>query len=353
MNVATIPPGGVAYAHIHVDFELMLYILEGRVRHEYGPGLDEGGRERGGRLHLHRAGRAARGVQPERHRAGRRGRRPLRRRRVAEHHPLRPQQRARRVVQHAPPIPLTTYGRCVPHGRSDRHTGPPAHRVDPRLLPRRPLSDDDDGRAGSLRVPEQAVVEVLRGDWPIVRLRDGIFRDLMGTAALGLMRMFVRSRAAVIESVGDLRRFFQVRPVLQRPDRNARHAHPARRDLPRSMPFSKVGHDSDFVTHSFQFFDPPGRRRLQGVPLGRFPQGPRGHDRAFDGQRPAIRGVGRAPHAVFAPGRSACEARPTVENLGSNELGDTRAVGPGVAGRRPRRIPPGAGSPSSSGPSPR
>jgi uncharacterized RmlC-like cupin family protein len=39
MNVATIPPGGVAYAHIHVDFELMLYILEGHVRHEYGPGL--------------------------------------------------------------------------------------------------------------------------------------------------------------------------------------------------------------------------------------------------------------------------------------------------------------------------
>ena len=39
MNVAMIPPGGVAYAHIHVDFEVMLYILEGRVRHEYGPGL--------------------------------------------------------------------------------------------------------------------------------------------------------------------------------------------------------------------------------------------------------------------------------------------------------------------------
>ena len=39
MNVATIPPGGVAYAHIHVDFEVMLYILEGRVRHAYGPGL--------------------------------------------------------------------------------------------------------------------------------------------------------------------------------------------------------------------------------------------------------------------------------------------------------------------------
>jgi uncharacterized RmlC-like cupin family protein len=39
MNVATIPPGGVAAAHIHVGFEVMLYILHGRVRHEYGPGL--------------------------------------------------------------------------------------------------------------------------------------------------------------------------------------------------------------------------------------------------------------------------------------------------------------------------
>jgi uncharacterized RmlC-like cupin family protein len=41
MNVATIPPGGVAGAHIHVDFEVMLYILQGRVRHEYGPGLEQ------------------------------------------------------------------------------------------------------------------------------------------------------------------------------------------------------------------------------------------------------------------------------------------------------------------------
>ena len=39
MNVAVIPPGGIAGAHIHVGFEVMLYILEGKVRHEYGPGL--------------------------------------------------------------------------------------------------------------------------------------------------------------------------------------------------------------------------------------------------------------------------------------------------------------------------
>lgn len=41
MNVATIPPGGVAHAHIHVGFELMLYILKGRVRHAYGKGLKQ------------------------------------------------------------------------------------------------------------------------------------------------------------------------------------------------------------------------------------------------------------------------------------------------------------------------
>lgn len=40
MNVARIAPGGVAAAHIHVGFEVMLYILEGRVRHEYGPNLE-------------------------------------------------------------------------------------------------------------------------------------------------------------------------------------------------------------------------------------------------------------------------------------------------------------------------
>src|SRR5437899_1433338 len=36
INVATIPPGGIAHAHIHVGFEVMLYIVQGHVRHEYG-----------------------------------------------------------------------------------------------------------------------------------------------------------------------------------------------------------------------------------------------------------------------------------------------------------------------------
>ena len=40
-NIATIPPGGVAYAHTHVGFEVILYIVEGKVRHEFGEGLKQ------------------------------------------------------------------------------------------------------------------------------------------------------------------------------------------------------------------------------------------------------------------------------------------------------------------------
>jgi len=38
MKVATIAPGGVIPAHVHVDFETMIYMLQGHVRHEYGEG---------------------------------------------------------------------------------------------------------------------------------------------------------------------------------------------------------------------------------------------------------------------------------------------------------------------------
>jgi uncharacterized RmlC-like cupin family protein len=41
VNIATVPPGGVAAAHIHDGFELILYILEGRVRHEFGEGCKQ------------------------------------------------------------------------------------------------------------------------------------------------------------------------------------------------------------------------------------------------------------------------------------------------------------------------
>jgi uncharacterized RmlC-like cupin family protein len=39
INVATVPPGAIAYAHIHDGFEVMLYIVQGKVRHDFGPDL--------------------------------------------------------------------------------------------------------------------------------------------------------------------------------------------------------------------------------------------------------------------------------------------------------------------------
>ncbi len=38
MKLAVIPPGGIIPAHLHIDFETMIYVLEGSVRHEYGDG---------------------------------------------------------------------------------------------------------------------------------------------------------------------------------------------------------------------------------------------------------------------------------------------------------------------------
>ena len=41
INVATVPPGAIAYAHIHDGFEVMLFILQGGVKHTYGEGLTQ------------------------------------------------------------------------------------------------------------------------------------------------------------------------------------------------------------------------------------------------------------------------------------------------------------------------
>jgi uncharacterized RmlC-like cupin family protein len=40
INVATVPPGGIAYAHIHDGFEVMLFILRGKVKHTFGENLE-------------------------------------------------------------------------------------------------------------------------------------------------------------------------------------------------------------------------------------------------------------------------------------------------------------------------
>ena len=84
MHVVVIPPGARAEPHIHLGYETGIYVIEGRVETRFGEGLDAIDRQRGGRLPVRAARRAARGDQPERHRAGARDRRAQRPRRAGQ-----------------------------------------------------------------------------------------------------------------------------------------------------------------------------------------------------------------------------------------------------------------------------
>jgi putative hemin transport protein len=107
-------------------------------------------------------------------------------------------------------------------------------------------------------VPEQRVVDALVGTWPIVRFREGIFRDLMETLpTLGVMRVFVRSRAAVIESVGEFGGYSETGPFFN-VQTDTLDMHIIQAEIGPIYSVVKVGHDSTFVTHSFQFFDKAG-----------------------------------------------------------------------------------------------
>jgi putative hemin transport protein len=164
----------------------------------------------------------------------------------------------------------------------------PTVTLDPRLVDSiRDYFRDDRSRmtmmaARKFAVPEQVVVETLRGQWPIIRLRDGIFRDLMESLpALGLMRVFVRSRAAVIESVGTFGGFSESGPFYnvqtETLDMHILHA-----EIASIYAVHKVGHDTDFVTHSFQFFDRQGDAAFKAFLWDDFPKVPAATIAAFD-----------------------------------------------------------------------
>ncbi len=112
--------------------------------------------------------------------------------------------------------------------------------------------------ARKFAVPERSVVDALVGQWPITRLRDGSFRGLMEALPdLGLMRVFVRSRAAVMETVGTFGGFSDAGPFFN-VQTDALDMHILHDEIAAVYAVEKVGHDSNYVTHSFQFFDRGG-----------------------------------------------------------------------------------------------
>jgi putative hemin transport protein len=135
--------------------------------------------------------------------------------------------------------------------------------------------------ARKFAVPEQVVVDALVDHWPIVRLRDGIFRDLMeALPTLGVMRVFVRSRAAVIESVGQFGGYSETGPFFN-VQTDTLDMHILHAEIGPIYSVRKVGHDSDFVTHSFQFFDKVGDAAFKAFLWENFPKVPPGRIEAF------------------------------------------------------------------------
>ncbi len=136
--------------------------------------------------------------------------------------------------------------------------------------------------ARKFAVPERAVVDALVGTWPIARLRDGSFRDLMASLPeLGVMRVFVRSRAAVIESVGQFGGFSEAGPFFN-VQTDTLDMHILHAELGPIYSVRKIGHDSAFVTRSFQFFDHAGDAAFKAFLWEDFPDVPAARVDAFE-----------------------------------------------------------------------
>ncbi|MDR3632312.1 MAG: ChuX/HutX family heme-like substrate-binding protein [Isosphaeraceae bacterium] len=128
--------------------------------------------------------------------------------------------------------------------------------------------------ARQFAVPEQTVVEALVDLWPVVRLRDGSFRALVeALPELGPMRVFVRSKAAVIESVGTFGGFSETGPFFN-VQTETLDMHIFHEEIGAIFAVEKWGHDTTITTYSFQFFDHAGNAGFKAFLWDDFPNVP-------------------------------------------------------------------------------
>jgi putative hemin transport protein len=135
--------------------------------------------------------------------------------------------------------------------------------------------------ARKFEVPEQTVVATLMGEWPIIQLRADVFRTLMeALPALGTMRVFVRSRAAVIEAVGTFGGFSEAGPFFN-VQTDTLDMHILHAEIGAIFAVEKWGHDTTIATHSFQFFDHQGNAAFKAYLWENFPDVPISRIEAF------------------------------------------------------------------------
>ncbi len=159
--------------------------------------------------------------------------------------------------------------------------------LDPTLASEiRGYFEDDRSRmtmmaARQFSVPEQTIVEALDGLWPVRRLRDGVFRDVvLALADLGVMRVFVRSKAAVIESVGTFGGFSEMGPFFN-VQTETLDMHILHDEIGAIYAVEKWGHDTKITTYSVQFFDRNGDAGFKAFLWEDFPNVPMGRIEAF------------------------------------------------------------------------
>ena len=115
--------------------------------------------------------------------------------------------------------------------------------------------------ARHFQVAEQEVVAALMGEWPLTELRADAFREIMeGLQKVGTVRIFVRSRAAVMECDGNLgeAKYSNTGPFFNI-DGGGIDMHIMSGQITKIYALEKKSHmNPDDHTYSFQFYDAQG-----------------------------------------------------------------------------------------------
>ena len=127
------------------------------------------------------------------------------------------------------------------------------------------------------QVPEGEVIKSLVGEWPLTELRGDAFREIMeGLKEVGLVRIFVRSHACVVECDGNLGEaeytntgpFFNV-------DGGGLDMHILHQEIASAYALEKKSHmNPEDHTYSIQFYDKNGNAAFKVFLWQDFPKTP-------------------------------------------------------------------------------
>ena len=133
-------------------------------------------------------------------------------------------------------------------------------------------------------VPEESVIQSLVGEWPLTELRAESFKEIMQELQkVGLVRIFVRSHAAVMECDGNLgeARFSNTGPFFNI-DGGGLDMHIMHKEITKAYALEKKSHmNPEDNTYSIQFYDRFGNSALKLFIWQDFPKTPEASIKVF------------------------------------------------------------------------